>query len=83
MKWKTKDKHLEKEFTFSNFAEAVSFVDKIVPLAEDANHHPDILIHSYKKVKMMLFTHRENKITDKDYSLGEKIDEIYLTPKQI
>ncbi|QGY46711.1 4a-hydroxytetrahydrobiopterin dehydratase [Maribellus comscasis] len=82
MSWKEKERYLEKEFTFSNFVEAVRFVDKIVPMAEEINHHPDILIHSYKKVKIMLFTHSENKITNKDYSLAKKIDEIYLTPTQ-
>ena len=75
MEWK-KDKKLEKEFIFSNFVESVEFVDKIVPLAQAADHHPDILIHSYKKVKVMLFTHSENKITDKDYDLAKKIDGI-------
>ena len=73
MEWK-KDKKLEKEFIFSNFVESVEFVDRIVPLAQAADHHPDILIHSYKKVKVMLFTHSENKITDKDYDLAKKID---------
>lgn len=75
MEWK-KDKKLEKEFTFSDFVESVKFVDKIVPLAQAADHHPDILIHSYKKVKVMLFTHSENKITEKDYDLAKKIDGI-------
>ncbi|MBN1985609.1 MAG: 4a-hydroxytetrahydrobiopterin dehydratase [Prolixibacteraceae bacterium] len=75
MSWKTEEKYLEKEFAFSNFVEAVKFVDTIVPLAEEMDHHPDILIHSYKKVKVMLFTHSENKITDKDYTLAKKIDE--------
>ncbi len=76
MNWEIKDKHLTKEFTLSDFTEAVNFVNKILPLAEEKNHHPDILIHSYKKVKIMLFTHSENNITDKDYSLAKKIDDI-------
>jgi 4a-hydroxytetrahydrobiopterin dehydratase len=65
-----------KEFEFGNFKEAVKFVDSIVPLAEEANHHPDMFVHSYKKVKVMMYTHDENKITQKDYDLAEKIDEI-------
>jgi len=74
MNWKIKGKMLVKEFEFTNFSEAVTFVNKILPLAEKANHHPDLLIHSYKKVKIMIYTHTENKITDKDYSLAKKID---------
>lgn len=74
MDWKTEDKKLVKEFELKNFEDAVSFVNQIMPLAEASDHHPDILIHSYKKVKVMLFTHSENKITDKDYALAEQID---------
>ncbi|MFT4343790.1 MAG: 4a-hydroxytetrahydrobiopterin dehydratase [Candidatus Woesearchaeota archaeon] len=76
MEWRKKGKFLVKEFKFSNFIEAIDFVKKLVPLAEKVNHHPDILIHSYNKVKIMMYTHSENKITEKDHSLAMKIDEI-------
>ena len=76
MEWKKENNKLAKEFVFENFKEAIDFVNRIMPLAEAADHHPDILIHSYKKVKVMLFTHSEGKITKKDYSLAEKIDAI-------
>ena len=76
MDWKTEDKSLVKEFEFANFTEAIGFVNKILPLAEEAQHHPDILIHSYKKVKISMYTHTEDKITNKDYSLAKKIDAI-------
>jgi len=76
MEWKTEKNVLEKKFIFGNFKEAVNFVNRIMPLAEAADHHPDILIHSYKKVKVMLTTHSEGKITKKDYELAEKIDNI-------
>lgn len=77
MDWKTEEEKLVKEFEFSNFIEATEFVNKVVPLAEKADHHPDILIHSYKKVKVILFTHSENKITEKDYELAQEIDRIF------
>ena len=76
MEWEIKDNLLVKEFVLSNFTEAVNFVQKIVPIANKADHHPDILIHSYKKVKIMLMTHSAGKITDKDYDLAKKIDQI-------
>lgn len=78
MEWEVKNNKLEKEFTFLNFVESVDFVNKIVPLAESANHHPDILIHSYKKVNVMLFTHSEGKITRKDHDLAKKIDRLVI-----
>ena len=76
MNWEKKDNYLVKEFEFGNFSEAVDFVNKIVPMANKADHHPDILIHSYKKVKVTLTTHDEGKITEKDYQLAKEIDTI-------
>lgn len=76
MNWIQEDKHLTKEFTFSNFTDAVNFVNNVVPLANKADHHPDVLIHSYKKVKILLTTHEKGKITDKDYALASEIDNI-------
>ncbi len=76
MDWKTENNKWVKEFVCSNFVEAVEFVNKIVPLAESANHHPDIFIHSYKKVRIELMTHSEGKITEKDYNLAKEIDKI-------
>lgn len=76
MNWEKKDNYLVKEFELENFTGAVDFVNKIVPLANEADHHPDVLIHSYKKVKVTLTTHDEGKVTDKDYDLAKKIDDI-------
>ena len=77
MDWKTENKKLVKEFELRNFKDAVSFVNQIMPLAEASEHHPDVLIHSYKKVKVMLFTHSEEKITEKDFSLAKQIDAVF------
>lgn len=74
MNWKKENISLVKEFTFNNFVGAVDFINRIVPLAQNANHHPDILIHGYNKVKILLSTHSENAITEKDYALAEQID---------
>jgi 4a-hydroxytetrahydrobiopterin dehydratase len=76
MKWKVENKFLTREFKFYNFLEAIEFVNKVSSLAENIDHHPDILIHSGNKVRIMLFTHSENKLTYKDYSLAEMIDEL-------
>jgi 4a-hydroxytetrahydrobiopterin dehydratase len=78
MDWNIEGNVLVKEFEFSNFNEAVEFVNKILPIAEDLGHHPDLLIHSYKKVKVMLSSHDSDKVTDKDYYLAKKIDNINI-----
>lgn len=74
--WEEKDNHLVKVFEFDNFVEAVDFVNKVVPFAEEAAHHPDLEVFSYNKVKISLTTHDKGKITQKDYDLAEKIEDV-------
>lgn len=80
MNWKIEGKTLTKEFEFSSFRQAVGFIDKILPLADAANHHPDVSIHSYKKVKIILTTHSEGAVTEQDYALAKQIDSILQHP---
>ena len=73
--WEEKDGKLVHEFKFDDFKSALSFVDKIGALAEQKNHHPDIEL-GWGRVKVLLFTHSEHKITEKDKSLAKEIDQI-------
>ena len=63
--WSLEGKTIRKEFTFSDFPEAVLFVSALVPGAEDADHHPDIEIH-YKRVVLSYTTHDSGGLTEKD-----------------
>ncbi|MFA6089726.1 MAG: 4a-hydroxytetrahydrobiopterin dehydratase [Candidatus Woesearchaeota archaeon] len=74
--WKKEENILTRIFIFNNFIESVKFVDKLVPLAENLNHHPDIEIFSYKYVKVKLSTHKTGNITKKDIELAGKINNI-------
>jgi 4a-hydroxytetrahydrobiopterin dehydratase len=76
MSWNEKEGRLVKEFKFDDFNQAMDFINQIHPLAEKQNHHPDILLHSYNRVKVMIYTHDENRITEKDYKLAKEIDKI-------
>ena len=76
MKWKTESEKISNEFTFNNFKEALAFVNKVGEFAEEMDHHPDIFLHSYKKVQITLTSHKEGKVTDKDHELASKIDSI-------
>jgi len=71
----SKDK-IGKEYQLKDFAEALSFVNKVGTFAEELDHHPDILMHSWNKVKITVSTHSESGITEKDFQLAEKIDSI-------
>ena len=77
--WKKEGNVLVRTFTFENFVDAVSFVDKIVPVAEKLSHHPDIEVFSYNKVKIKLTTHDAGStITDLDITLAQMINELFL-----
>lgn len=65
--------HLEKEFRFKNFREALEFTNKIGELAEQEGHHPDIYL-AWGKAKVTLWTHKINGLHENDFILAAKID---------
>jgi 4a-hydroxytetrahydrobiopterin dehydratase len=65
---------IEREWTFPDFARAIAFVDQVAETAEAANHHPDILLHGWNKVRLTLSTHSQGGLTDADFQLAGKID---------
>ena len=73
--WKIKDLKVTKEFKFKNFLEAMEFVNKVAGIAEQEQHHPDIFI-SYSKVIIETWTHSINGLSENDFILPAKIDEI-------
>ncbi len=72
--WHYNGKQIEKEFRLEDFNEALSFVNKVGEIAERMDHHPDIFLHSWNKVKISVSTHSENGITKKDFELANKIE---------
>lgn len=74
--WKiVQEHHLEKEYTFPDFQKALAFTNKVGELAEREGHHPDILL-SYGKVKISLWTHKIDGLSESDFILAAKCDEI-------
>ena len=73
--WKRDGDALIREFEFANFVGSVDFVNRITPVAEEMNHHPDLAI-SWNKVKVSLSTHSEGGITENDFKLAAKIDSV-------
>jgi 4a-hydroxytetrahydrobiopterin dehydratase len=64
--WTREGNAIRKQFTFEGFPEAVGFVNRLVPEAERADHHPDITIN-YKRVTLSYSTHSEGGLTAKDF----------------
>lgn len=70
---------IKKQFTFAGFPEAVKFIDRLVPGAESADHHPDILIN-YKRVTLTYSTHSEGGLTQKDFDGAAMADRVAGVP---
>ena len=64
--WALEGRALRKQFTFNDFPAAVAFVNRLVPDAEAADHHPDIVIN-YRRVTLLYSTHSEGGLTQKDF----------------
>jgi 4a-hydroxytetrahydrobiopterin dehydratase len=65
--------HLEKEYRFPNFVDALAFVNRVGALAEEQGHHPDIYL-TWGKVKLTLWTHKIDGLTESDFVFAAKAD---------
>ena len=69
----TNEHHLEKEYKFKDFKEALAFTNKVGELAEAQGHHPDIYL-AWGKVKLTIWTHKIDGLTESDFVLAAKAD---------
>jgi 4a-hydroxytetrahydrobiopterin dehydratase len=67
--------HLERELKFKNFRDALTFTNRVGELAEEQNHHPDIFL-TWGKVKVTIWTHKIDGLTESDFILAAKIDSL-------
>lgn len=69
------NKNIKKDFHFENFRQGMAFAQEVGKIAEQEGHHPDICIH-YKYVEIELSTHAINGLSENDFILASKIDEL-------
>jgi 4a-hydroxytetrahydrobiopterin dehydratase len=67
--------HLEREFKFPNFRQALQFANHVGELAEAQSHHPDIYL-AWGKVKLTLWTHKIDGLTESDFIFAAKVDQL-------
>ncbi len=67
--------HLEKSFGFPDFAQALAFVNRIGALAEEEGHHPDLHL-SWGQVRVEIWTHKIDGLTESDFVLAAKVDRL-------
>jgi 4a-hydroxytetrahydrobiopterin dehydratase len=54
----------------------MAYVNRVADLAEEVNHHRDILVHGWNRVRLTLTTHSAGRLTDNDYEMARKIDQL-------
>jgi 4a-hydroxytetrahydrobiopterin dehydratase len=69
------DHHLEKEYRFKNFREALDFTNRVGELAESVGHHPDILL-AWGRVKLTVWTHKIDGLFSADFVFAAKADAV-------
>lgn len=67
---------ITREWKFEDFEQAIAFVNRVAEVAEETNHHPDILLHGWNKVRLELSTHSEGGLTRADFEMAARIDEL-------
>jgi len=79
--WKLTDNNaaITRTFTVSDFSDALTFINAIGDIAEAEGHHPDMKLHGYKNVTVTLSTHAIAGLSENDFILAAKIDQLHET----
>ncbi|MDX6699747.1 MAG: 4a-hydroxytetrahydrobiopterin dehydratase [Solirubrobacteraceae bacterium] len=72
--WERDGNAIGRDLKFADFAEALAFVNRVGALAEELNHHPDILLHGWNRVRLTVSTHSEGGLTENDFELARRVD---------
>jgi len=79
--WELKDDAISKLFRFNEFLEGIDFINRVAPIAEAADHHPDIHVN-YTRVTFVCSTHSEGGVTEKDIRLAREIEQAFAHRSQ-
>ncbi len=74
LRWKREDQEIVRDLTFADFNAAIAFVNRVAEVAEEANHHPDILVHGWNKVRLSLTNHSAGGLTEADFQLARRLE---------
>jgi len=72
--WTREGDEIVREWKFNDFGEAMQFVNRVADAAEQANHHPDILVHGWNKVRLSLSNHSAGGLTEPDFEMAKRFD---------
>jgi 4a-hydroxytetrahydrobiopterin dehydratase len=74
--WQREGEEIVRDWKCKDFAEAIAFVDRVAAAAEEANHHPDILVHGWNNVRLSLTNHSAGGLTDADFEMARRFDSV-------
>lgn len=74
--WRREGEQIARDLQLPDFAAAIAFVNAVAAAAEAANHHPDILVHGWNRVRLTLSTHSAGGLTAADFELAAAIDRL-------
>jgi 4a-hydroxytetrahydrobiopterin dehydratase len=74
--WERDGDEIVRDWKFHDFAEAIAFVNRVAEAAEQANHHPDVLVHNWNQVRLSLTNHSAGGLTEQDFEMAQKFDEL-------
>ena len=75
-RWRREGDTIVSDVELGGFKAAMSLANQVADAANEANHHPDILVHDYKHVRLTLSTHSAGGITENDFALAATIDRL-------
>ena len=74
--WEREGDEIVREWRFEDFGEAIAFVNRVAEVSEEVNHHPDILLHGWNKVKLSLTNHSAGGLTAADFDMAGRYDRL-------
>ncbi len=74
LQWTVEDGTIVRDLKFEDFASAIAFVNRVAEVAETYDHHPDILLHGWNKVKLSLTNHAAGGLTEIDFDMAARFD---------
>lgn len=74
--WTREGDEIVRDWKLEDFAAAMVFVNRVAEAAEEANHHPDILVHGWNKVRLSLTNHSAGGLTAADFEMAARFDSL-------
>ncbi len=74
--WQREGEEIVREWRFENFQQAMEFVNRVAEAAEEAGHHPDILVHGWNRVRLALTNHSAGGLTAVDFEVAQRLERL-------